>query len=53
MLVVTIVKYTEHGNLIMTLKATRNPVLDYMTQASMLAKDYILNGWHLVYARIE
>lgn len=53
MLHVRLVKYTEFGNLVMTIKATRNPVLDYMTQASFIAKDYLLAGWHLVYAYIE
>lgn len=53
MLVVTLVKYHAFGNLTMTLKAPRNPVLDYMTQASILAKNYICEGWHLVHAYIE
>ena len=53
MLHVKLVKYTEFGNLVMNLKVPRNPVLDYMTQASILTKDYILAGWHLVHARIE
>ena len=53
MLIIRLVKYHEFGNLIMTLKVSRNPVLNYMTQASIVAKDYLLNGWHLVYATIE
>lgn len=53
MLVVKLVKYHAFGSLVMTLKVPRNPVLDYMTQASFLSKDYVLNGWHLVHARIE
>lgn len=53
MLHIRLVKYNEFGNLLMTLKVPRNPVLNYMTQASIVAKDYLLNGWHLVYAYIE
>lgn len=53
MLHIKLVKYHEHGNLVMNLKVPRNPVLDYMTQASIVAKDYLLAGWHLVYAHIE
>ena len=53
MLHIRLVKYHEFGNLVMTLKVPRNPVLDYMTQASFVAKDYLLAGWHLVYAYIE
>jgi hypothetical protein len=53
MLVVRLVKYTEFGNLLMQIKAPRNPVLDYMAQASFISKDYLLAGWHLVYAYIE
>lgn len=53
MLHIRLVKYHAFGNLTMVLKVPRNPVLDYMTQASIVAKDYILEGWHLVYASIE
>ena len=53
MLIIRLVRYHDFGNLTMTLKVPRNPVLDYMTQASIVAKDYLLNGWHLVYAQIE
>ena len=53
MLVVRLVKYTEFGNLLMHIKAPRNPVLNYMTQASLISKDYLLAGWHMVYAYIE
>ena len=53
MLLITLVKYHAFGNLTMTLKVPRNPVLNYMTQASIVAKDYISAGWHLVHARIE
>lgn len=53
MLVIRLVRYHDFGNLTMTLKVPRNPVLNYMTQASIVAKDYLLAGWHLVYATIE
>ena len=53
MLVIKLVKYNEFGNLVMTLKVPRNPVLDYMTQASKVAHDYLLAGWHMVHAHIE
>lgn len=53
MLCIRLVKYNAFGNLTMTLKVPRNPVLDYMTQANIVAKDYICAGWHLVHASIE
>lgn len=53
MLVVSLVRYHEHGNLKMTIKVTRNPVLHFMEQASMVAKPYIQGGWHLVHAAVE
>jgi hypothetical protein len=53
MLVITLVKYHEYGNLMMTLKAPRNPVLDYMEQAVILARPYAKEGWQMVHACIE
>lgn len=53
MLCVKLVKSHEFGNLVMTIKVPRNPVLDYMVQASMVAKTYLANGWHIVTAYIE
>ncbi len=53
MLVITLVKYHEFGNLMMTLKSPRNPVLDYMEQAVILARPYIKEGWQMVHACIE
>lgn len=53
MLCIKLVKYHAFGNLVMTLKVPRNPVLNYMTQASIVAREYISNGWHLVHATIE
>jgi len=52
-LIVTLVKYHEHGNLIMDIDVPRNPVLDYMEQASIVARPYINGGWHMLQARIE
>jgi hypothetical protein len=52
-LVIKLVRYTENGNLVMWLTVTRNPVLDYMTQAHMAAEPYLIGGWHLVHAHIE
>jgi hypothetical protein len=52
-LVITLVKFHEFGNLVMTLKAPRNPVLDYMEQAIILAKPYAKEGWQMVHAFIE
>lgn len=53
MLHIKLIKYHAFGNLTMTLKVPRNPVLDYMTQASIVAKNYICEGWHLVHAFVE
>lgn len=53
MLIVQLAKPTEFGRLVMTIKVPRNPVMDYMSQASMVAHSYLKNGWHLVYAHIE
>jgi hypothetical protein len=39
--------------MIMYLRATRNVVLDYMEQASMMAKPFVGNGWHMLGASIE
>jgi hypothetical protein len=52
-LIVKLVKYHEFGNLIMTLKVPRNPVLDYMEQAAIVAKPYAKEGWQMAYACIE
>ena len=51
--VVKLIRYHQHGNMVMYIKATRNIVVDYMTQASEMAKPYILEGWHIVHAYIE
>lgn len=53
MLVIKMVKYHEYGNLLMTLKVPRNPVLDYMTQASLVVQGYLTAGWHITHAYIE
>jgi len=51
--VVKLVRYHEHGNMIMYLRATRNIVLDYMEQAEMMARPFLDNGWHMLGATIE
>jgi hypothetical protein len=51
--VVKLIKYHEHGNMIMYLRTTRNVVVDYMTQAAEMAKPYIEKGWHMLGASIE
>jgi hypothetical protein len=53
MLVIKLVKNHEFGNLVMYVKASRNPVLDYMEQANLMAKPYIKEGWQMVHAYIE
>ena len=52
-LVIKLIRFTENGNLVMWITVTRNPVLDYMVQAQMVAEPYLKGGWHLVYAHIE
>jgi hypothetical protein len=51
--VVKLIRYHEHGNLIMYLKIPRNPVQDYMAQAAQAASPYLSEGWHMVQAYIE
>jgi hypothetical protein len=51
--IVKLIRYHEHGNMVMYLRTTRNVVLDYMTQAHQMAKPYLSEGWHLVHAYIE
>jgi hypothetical protein len=53
MLIVKLIKYHEHGNLLLYLKVTRNPVQDYMAQAAQAASPYLSEGWHMVQAYIE
>ena len=53
MLVVKMIRYHEFGNLVLYVRTSRNIVLDYMTQAAMVAKPYITEGWQLVDASIE
>ena len=53
MLVVKMIRYHEFGNMVLYVRASRNPVLDFMTQAAKVAEPYILEGWHLVHASIE
>lgn len=52
-LVIKLIRETEHGNLVMWITVTRNPVLDYMEQAGIVAKPYLSGGWRLVHAHIE
>jgi len=53
MVVVKLVKFHQIGNMVMYIRATRNVVLDYMTQASEMAKPYLAEGWQVVQAYIE
>jgi hypothetical protein len=52
-LVIQLVKYHEFGNLLMRIKVPRNPVLDYMEQASIVVRPYIKEGWQMSHAHIE
>ena len=53
LLVISMVKYHKYGNMLLTIKVPRNPVLDYMTQASIVARSYLCAGWHMTNTTIE
>jgi hypothetical protein len=51
--VVKLIKYHQHGNMVLFIRLTRNIVVDYMTQANEAVRPYIDEGWHMVYAIVE